>query len=93
MLIGYSKDDRILDPAGALRSYEAGPNSKRDLSKARDTSRQPNAGGPRLSRPVVFPTGAAKTLGQCISLVFVPVRLKGPGLIRGPALSFFKIDR
>jgi len=23
MLIGYSKDDRIMDPAGALRLYEA----------------------------------------------------------------------
>src|SRR5258708_19293228 len=28
MLIGYSKDDRIMDPAGALRLYEAVKNSK-----------------------------------------------------------------
>jgi dienelactone hydrolase len=31
MLVGYSKDDRIMDPAGALRLYEEATNSKREM--------------------------------------------------------------
>jgi dipeptidyl aminopeptidase/acylaminoacyl peptidase len=63
MLIGYSKDDRIMDPAGALRLYEAAKNSKRDMVEGTGHVQAANAGGPRASRPVVFPDWAAKTLG------------------------------
>ncbi len=63
MLIGYSKDDRIMDPAGALRLYEAAINSKRDMIEGTGHAQAANAGGPRVSRPVVFPDWAAKTLG------------------------------
>lgn len=31
MLIGYSKDDRIMDPQGAYRLYQAATNSKREM--------------------------------------------------------------
>src|SRR5579864_6523697 len=62
MLIGYSKDDRIMDPAGALRLYEAAKNSKRDMVEGTGHVQASNAGGPRQSRPVVFPDWAAKTL-------------------------------
>ena len=31
MLIGYSKDDRIMDPRGAFRLYEAATRSKREM--------------------------------------------------------------
>jgi len=63
MLIGYSKDDRIMDPAGALRLYEAATNSKRDMVEGTGHAQAANAGGPRSMRPVVFPDWAAKTLG------------------------------
>jgi len=63
MLIGYSKDDRIMDPAGALRLYEAAVNSKRDMVEGTGHIQAANAGGPRERRPVVFPDWAAKTLG------------------------------
>jgi len=63
MLIGYSKDDRIMDPAGALRLYEAARNSKRDMVEGTGHAQASNAGGPRGARPVVFPDWAAKTLG------------------------------
>src|SRR6202165_4149075 len=59
MLIGYSKDDRIMDPAGALRLYEAAVNSKRDMVEGTGHVQAANAGGPRLSRPAVFPGRAA----------------------------------
>src|SRR5260370_23433277 len=63
MLIGYSKDDRIMDPAGALRLYKAAVNSKRDMVEGTGHVQAANAGGPRQSRPAVFPDSAAKTLG------------------------------
>ena len=63
MLIGYSKDDRIMDPAGALRLYEAATNSKRDMVEGTGHVQASNAGGPRAMRPAVFPDWAAKTLG------------------------------
>jgi dienelactone hydrolase len=63
MLIGYSKDDRIMDPAGALRLYEAAKNSKRDMVEGTGHVQAANAGGPRATRPVVFPDWVAKTLG------------------------------
>ncbi len=63
MLIGYSKDDRIMDPAGAFRLYEAATRSKRDMVEGTGHAQAANAGGPRQMRPVVFPDWAAKTLG------------------------------
>jgi dienelactone hydrolase len=63
MLIGYSKDDRIMDPAGSLRLYEAARNSKRDMVEGTGHVQAANAGGPRAARPAVFPDWAAKTLG------------------------------
>ena len=63
MLIGYSKDDRIMDPAGAFRLYEAATSSKRDMVEGTGHAQAANAGGPRQMRPVVFPDWAMKTLG------------------------------
>ncbi len=31
MLVGYSKDDRIMDPRGALKLYQEATNSKREM--------------------------------------------------------------
>ena len=31
LLVGYSKDDRIMDPRGALRLYQEATNSKREM--------------------------------------------------------------
>jgi len=31
MLIGYNKDDRIMDPRGALRLYQEATNSNREM--------------------------------------------------------------
>jgi dienelactone hydrolase len=63
MMIGYSKDDRIMDPAGALKLYKAAVNSKRDMIEGTGHVQASNAGGPRDRRPAVFPDWAAKTLG------------------------------
>jgi len=63
MLIGYSQDDRIMDPAGALRLYKAAVNSKREMIEGTGHTQAANAGGPRQMRPPVFPDWAAKTLG------------------------------
>jgi len=52
-----------MDPAGALRLYEAATNSKRDMVEGTGHAQAANAGGPRSMRPVVFPDWAAKTLG------------------------------
>ncbi len=62
MLIGYSKDDRIMDPAGALRLYKAAVNSKRDMIEGTGHAQAANAGGPRLHRPDVFPDWMATML-------------------------------
>jgi dienelactone hydrolase len=62
MLIGYSKDDRIMDPQGALRLYKAAVNSKRDMVEGTGHAQAANAGGPRAMRPPVFPDWAAKQL-------------------------------
>src|SRR5258708_38992205 len=55
MLIGYSKDDRIMDPAGALRLYKAAENSKGDMIESTTHLQDSTAGGPREKRPVFFP--------------------------------------
>lgn len=62
MLIGYSKDDRIMDPQGALRLYQASTNSKREMVEGTGHTQASNAGGPRPMRVPVFPDWAAKQL-------------------------------
>ena len=62
MLIGYSKDDRIMDPQGAYRLYQAAVNSKRDMVEGTGHTQASNAGGPRELRPPVLPDWAAKQL-------------------------------
>src|SRR5258708_31585422 len=55
MLIGYSKDDRIMDPAGALRLYEAATNSKRDMVEGTGHVKAANPGAARPSPPAGVP--------------------------------------
>jgi dienelactone hydrolase len=62
MLIGYSKDDRIMDPQGAYRLYQAAVNSKREMVEGTGHTQASNAGGPRELRPPVLPDWAAKHL-------------------------------
>ena len=62
MLIGYSKDDRIMDPQGAFRLYQAAVNSKREMVEGTGHNQASNAGGPRDRRPPIFPDWAAKHL-------------------------------
>ena len=62
MLIGYSKDDRIMDPQGAYRLYQAATNAKREMVEGTGHNQASNAGGPRERRPPVFPDWAAKHL-------------------------------
>ena len=62
MLIGYSKDDRIMDPQGALRLYQASVHSKREMVEGTGHTQASNAGGPRPMRVPVFPDWAAKQL-------------------------------
>lgn len=63
MLIGYSKDDRIMDPAQALKLYQAAVNSKRDMVEGTGHAQAMNAGGPREEREPVFPDWMARQLG------------------------------
>ena len=62
MLIGYSKDDRIMDPQGAYRLYQAAVNSKREMVEGTGHNQASNAGGPRGMRSPVLPDWAAKHL-------------------------------
>ncbi len=62
MLVGYSKDDRIMDPAGALKLYQAAVNSKREMVEGTGHTQASNAGGPRGMRPPALPDWAAKQL-------------------------------
>jgi dienelactone hydrolase len=62
MLIGYSKDDRIMDPQGAFRLYQSATNSKRQMVEGTGHAQASNAGGPRERRPPVFQDWAAKQL-------------------------------
>jgi dienelactone hydrolase len=62
MLIGYSKDDRIMDPAGALKLYQAAVNSKREMVEGTGHAQASNAGGPRDRRAPIFPDWAMKQL-------------------------------
>ena len=62
MLIGFSKDDRIMDPQGAYRLYQAAVNSKREMVEGTGHNQASNAGGPRGMRSPVLPDWAAKHL-------------------------------
>jgi len=62
MLIGYGKDDRIMDPQGAYRLYQAATNSKREMVEGTGHAQASNAGGPRERRPPVLADLAMKQL-------------------------------
>lgn len=62
MLVGYSKDDRIMDPRGAHQLYEAAVNSKRNMVEGTGHNQASNAGGPREMRTPVFPDFLMKEL-------------------------------
>ena len=52
MVIGYGADDRIMDPNGAYRLYQAAVNSKREMmSGLGHPHHAAKAGGPRDDRP------------------------------------------
>jgi dienelactone hydrolase len=62
MLIGYSQDDRIMDPQGSFRLYQAAVNSKREMVEGTGHAQASNAGGPRAMRPPALADWAAKHL-------------------------------
>ncbi len=62
MLIGYSQDDRIMDPQGAFRLYQAAVNSKREMVEGTGHAQASNAGGPRTMRSPALADWAAKHL-------------------------------
>jgi dienelactone hydrolase len=52
MVIGYGADDRIMDPQGAYRLYQAAVNSKRQMMAGLGhPHHSAKAGGPRAERP------------------------------------------
>jgi dienelactone hydrolase len=52
MIIGYGSDDRIMDPQGAYRLYQAAVNSKREMMGGLGHPHHAaKAGGPRAERP------------------------------------------
>lgn len=63
MLVGYCEDDRIMDPNGALRLYNACVNAKREMY---DGGGHPHhaakAGGPRIRRLPTMQDWAMRTL-------------------------------
>jgi len=63
MLIGYGKTDRIMDPQGALRLYEAAVNSDRQMwSDAGHPHHNEKSGGPQPLRLPTAQDWAAKQL-------------------------------
>ena len=55
MVIGYGSDDRIMDPQGAYRLYQAAVNSKRDMMAGLGHPHHAaKAGGPRADRPATL---------------------------------------
>jgi hypothetical protein len=62
MLVGYSKDDRIMDPQGALRLYRAAVNTNREMVEGTGHNQAANAGGPQSVPPPILPDWAAKRL-------------------------------
>ena len=67
MLIGYSKDDRIMDPAGALKLYQAAVNSKREMVEGTGHAQAANAGGPRGDASAGVPGLGNETVGEGLS--------------------------
>ncbi|MBI4458808.1 MAG: alpha/beta hydrolase [Acidobacteria bacterium] len=62
MLIGYSKDDRVMDPQGAFRIYQAAVNSKRIMVEGIGHNHPSRVGGPRPQRPPVIADWMAQQL-------------------------------
>ncbi len=63
MLIGYGADDRIMDPQGAYRLYQAAVNSKREMMVGLGHPHHAaKAGGPRDERPATLQDWAMKQL-------------------------------
>ena len=61
MLVGYSKDDRIMDPAGALKLYEEGPPTpSAKCSKALATEKKKSSRSAPTS-----PTGLPNSSRRC----------------------------
>jgi dienelactone hydrolase len=64
MVIGYGADDRIMDPQGAFRLYQAAVNSKREMMAGMGhPHHSAKAGGPRAERPVLLQDWMMKQLG------------------------------
>ncbi len=62
MLIGYSKDDRVMDPQGAFRLYQAAVNSKREMVEGIGHNHPMRVGGPDPLRPPIIEDWMAKQL-------------------------------
>ncbi|MBI2189012.1 MAG: alpha/beta hydrolase [Acidobacteria bacterium] len=63
MLIGYGADDRIMDPQGAFRLYQAAVNAKRDMiAGLGHPHHSAKAGGPRADRPLTLQDWAMRQL-------------------------------
>jgi hypothetical protein len=64
MLIGYSKDDRIMDPRGAFRLYQAATGSKREMLEGvgHDSGRLLPSMRTRAPREILFADWMAKHL-------------------------------
>jgi dienelactone hydrolase len=63
MVIGYGADDRIMDPQGAYRLYQAAVNSKREMMAGLGhPHHSAKAGGPRAERPQLLQDWMMKTL-------------------------------
>jgi hypothetical protein len=63
MVVGYGSDDRIMDPQGAYRLYQAAVNSKREMMAGLGHPHHAaKAGGPRAERPQTLQDWTMKTL-------------------------------
>jgi dienelactone hydrolase len=63
MVVGYGSDDRIMDPQGAYRLYQAAVNSKREMMAGLGHPHHAaKAGGPRAERPQTLQDWMMKTL-------------------------------
>ncbi len=63
MVIGYGSDDRIMDPQGAYRLYQAAVNSKREMMAGLGHPHHAaKAGGPRDDRPATLQDWMMKQL-------------------------------
>lgn len=62
MLIGYSKDDRVMDPQGAFRLYQAAVNSQREMVEGTGHNHPTRVEGPNPLRAPVLEDWMAKHL-------------------------------